>query len=123
MDEIIKKSSRIALLFLSFCIMLWALVPDWRIYSAGASLGVVASMANAYLLRKRVAWIGIVFKNNPNPPRRAGMGLASRLAMVLIAAMAAYRYPGYFHLPSVMYACFFMPITSLFVALLNNKKG
>lgn len=122
MDDILRKATRAALLFLSFCIMLWALLPDWRIYSAGAALGAAASLANAYLLRKRVAWIGIVFKENPNPPRRVGMGLASRLAMVLFAAMVAYRYPEYFHLPTVMYACFFMPLVSLFVAILNNRR-
>ncbi|MFC4599749.1 ATP synthase subunit I [Cohnella hongkongensis] len=122
MDDILRKASRVTLLFLSLCIMLWAVLPEWRIYTAGVSLGVAVSMINAYLLRKRVAWIGIVFKDNPNPPRRVGMGLASRLATVLIAAMAAYRFPEYLHLPSVMYSCFFMPVVSLFVAFLDNRR-
>ncbi|XID91154.1 ATP synthase subunit I [Paenibacillaceae bacterium WGS1546] len=122
MDEILRKASRAALLFLSLCIMLWALLPDWRIYTAGVSLGVAASLVNAYLLRKRVSWIGIVFKDNPDPPRRVGMGLGSRLAMVLLAAMIAYRFPETFHLPSVMYSCFFMPVVSLFVAFVDNRR-
>lgn len=122
MNDILRKSSRVAMLFLSLCIMLWAVLPDWRIYTAGVSLGVAASLVNAYLLRKRVAWIGIVFKDNPDPPRRVSMGLASRLAMVLLAAMVAYRFPEHFHLPSAMYSCFFMPVVSLIVAYLDNRR-
>ncbi|MFB9274616.1 ATP synthase subunit I [Cohnella cellulosilytica] len=123
MDEILTRSTRTACWFLAICLMCWAVLPEWRIYSAGVALGVSASLVNAFLLRKRVAWIGTLYKDNPNPPRKVGLGLASRLAMVLLATMLAYRFPDRFHLPSVLYSCFFMPVVSLFFAFLNNRRS
>jgi len=122
MDEILTKSTRAAFWLLAISLMVWAVRPEWRIYSAGVVLGVSASLVNAFLLRKRIAWIGTLYKDNPNPPRKVGLGLASRLAVVLLAAMLAYRYPDRFHLPSVLYSCFFMPVVSLFIAILRNRR-
>ncbi|MBN2980733.1 MULTISPECIES: ATP synthase subunit I [Cohnella] len=122
MDEILQRATRLALFFLAICLLVWAVVPEWRIYTAGVTLGVAASLVNSYLLRRRVNFIGTVFKNDSEPPRRVGMGMASRLATVLIATMAAYRFPDQFHLPSVLFSCFFMPIVLLFCAFVSNKR-
>ncbi|REK66546.1 MULTISPECIES: ATP synthase subunit I [Cohnella] len=122
MDELLQKATRAAFLFLAVCFLVWAAVPEWRVYAAGAVLGVVASLVNSFLLRRRVDLIGNVYKNNPNPPRRMGLGLAGRLATVLLAAMVAYRFPDRFHLPSVLFSCFFMPVVVLLFAYLGNKR-
>lgn len=123
MNELLRKSIRIATFFLSACFLVWAFLPDWRIYAAGVILGVVASVINGMMLRRRVDMIGTVFTNNPNAPRKASLGLASRLATVLLVAMVAYKYPETFHLPSVLLSCFFMPIVTLVLAYAGNRKN
>ncbi len=122
MNELLGKSIRIATFFLSACLLVWAFVPEWRIYSAGVMLGVASSVVNAIMLRRRVDLLGTVYRDNPNPPRRVSLGLAGRLATVLLASMLAYRKPEFFHLPSVLFACFFMPIVNLVLAYASSKR-
>jgi ATP synthase protein I len=120
MDEIWKRAIRVTLLFSACCLLIWAVVPEWRTVMAGLLLGAAASMMNALLLRKRVEWIGKAAAEKM--PRRAGAGLAGRLATVLLAAMIAHRYPEHFHLPTTLLACFFMPFAALACAYFLNKR-
>lgn len=122
MNELLSKATRTATLCLAAALMIWAIAPQARIYAAGAALGVLASIINMTMLRRRVELLGNVIKDNPESPRRVSLGMASRLATVLLVAMIAYRYPAWFHLPSAIFACFLMPIAALVHAFIDNKR-
>jgi len=121
MDEVMKKATRAALLFSACCLLVWAVVPEWRTVAAGLVLGLAASLSNAFLLRRRVDWMGKVVTELG--PRKMGLGLAGRLATILLVVMVAKKYPEQFSLPTTLIACFLMPFVTLAYAYFLNKRN
>ncbi|UVI29953.1 ATP synthase subunit I [Paenibacillus spongiae] len=121
MDEMMKKATRAALLFSACCLLVWAAVPEWRTVAAGLVLGLAASVSNTFLLRRRVDWIGKV--TAMQGPRKMSLGLAGRLATVLLAVMIAKKYPEQFSMPATLSACFIMPFVTLAYAYFLNKRN
>ncbi|MFD0714899.1 ATP synthase subunit I [Paenibacillus sp. GCM10027626] len=121
MDEMMNKAIRAALLFMACCLIVWGVVPEWRTVMAGMALGVLASVLNALMLRRRVEWIGRMVAEQGS--RKVGLGAAGRMAMVLLVAMLAYRYPEYFNLPAALLSCFLMPFVMLAYAFILNKRN
>ena len=120
MDDILKTAMRVAYVFVAACLLVWAIIPEWRTWTAGVMLGVAASAFNAYLLRRRVELLSV--KVTQGQPRKAGLGMAGRLATVLLAAMTAYRFPELFSLPATLLACFFVQVVAPFVAMIHNVR-
>ena len=121
MDEVMKNATRAALLFAACCLLVWAVVPEWRTIAAGLVLGLAASVSNTFLLRRRVDWMGKVVTELG--PRKMGLGLAGRLATILLVVMVAKKYPEQFSLPSTLIACFLMPFVTLAYAYFLNKRN
>ncbi|MBB3110583.1 ATP synthase protein I [Paenibacillus phyllosphaerae] len=120
MDEMFRKATRMAIYVIAVSLMAWAFAPTWRTVAAGIVLGVSASLMNALLLRRRVDWLGKITVEQG--PRKLGLGMAGRLATVLLAVLIAHRYPDDIHLPTTLFACFFMPFASLIFALIQSKR-
>lgn len=120
MDKIWRSTTRAALYFASLCLLIWVVFPEWKTVAAGLLLGLAASFMNALLLRRRVEFLGQAISSQGS--RKVGMGLASRLAMVLLAAMVALKFPDRFHIVAVLSACFFMSFAALAAAYYHNKK-
>lgn len=120
MDNLLNRAVRLALFFMAFCLLVWALMPGLRIYAAGALLGVAASWVNALLLRRRIEWVARQAASGDR--RRMGLGLIGRAATVLLAAMTAYRFPDMFHLPTVLAFSFFVQI-ALFAFMAVSGKS
>jgi len=119
MADIIRTAIRIALFFMSGSFILWAAMPEWRPVMAGLLLGSLVSITNALLLRKRVETLG---DERLEGRRRMGLGLASRLAMVLLAVMVAYRFPLLINLPATLSACFLIQLVAPLAALYNIRR-
>jgi ATP synthase protein I len=51
-----------------------------------------------------------------------GLGLGSRIAMVLLAAMIALKNPDMLNLPATLAACMMMPFMMLVSAFLHHKR-
>ncbi|WP_274362451.1 ATP synthase subunit I [Paenibacillus thermotolerans] len=119
MVEILNKAVRTALFFMSALLAAWALVPEGRTVAAGLILGTLASVVNAFLLRRRVEFLSNLAEQGVV---RKGMGLAGRLATVLLAVMVAKRYPEYFALPATLASCFFVQIAVFFTAIVHNNN-
>lgn len=121
MDDMLKKAVRAALFFMSALLAAWALVPEGRPVAAGLILGTSASVVNAFLLRRRIEFIGKTAAEHGK--RKMTLGLAGRLATVLLAVMTAYRFPELFALPAALASCFFVQLAVFFTAITNNKNG
>lgn len=119
-DNIFKTAMRGALIFAAACLLLWVIMPEWKSVCAGLLLGVFASFLNALMLRRRVEIVGRAMENRGM--RRMGLGLGSRVAMVLLVAMIAYKNPETFNLPATLAASMVMPFFSLVSALIHHKR-
>ncbi|AJY74567.1 ATP synthase subunit I [Paenibacillus beijingensis] len=120
MNDIMKTALRIALFIVSACLLAWAVIPEGRTIAAGLVLGMAAGSLNALLLRRRVEWVGQVAAGQG--ARKMGLGMAGRLATVLLAVMIAYKNPEYFSLPFTLSACFIMPFVILASGFVVNKR-
>lgn len=96
----------------------WAVVPEGRTVAAGLVLGTLGSLANAYLLRRRVDLIAQAAVENDG--RRVGLGMANRLAVILIVVMAAYRFPEHLSMPAAIAGCFYVQFAIFFTAFIHN---
>jgi len=123
MAELLGRALRTALFFMSALLAAWAFVPEGRTVAAGLLLGTVASVVNAFLLRRRVEQIGRMAAEGR--ARRAGSGLGARVATVLLAVLVAHRYPDWFSMPAVIAGCFFVQIAIFFAAIAqhNSRSG
>ncbi|QJC53827.1 ATP synthase subunit I [Paenibacillus albicereus] len=124
MNEVLKMTRSVVLLLFAVSLLIWGIVPEWRAAAAGCMLGIAAGSFNAFLLRRRVEWIGVMAQGDN--PRRAGMGMAGRLAMVLLVVMIAYRYPEDISLPAALASCFAVPFVILvcaFVTINRQNRG
>ncbi|OXM14178.1 ATP synthase subunit I [Paenibacillus herberti] len=120
MNEVLKMTKSAILLLLALCLLLWALLPDWRTVAVGCMLGIAAGSFNTVLLRRRVEWIGVMAQGDK--PKKASVGMAGRLAMVLLAVMIAYRYPEYVSLPATLASCFAVPFVILVCAFFMLRR-
>ncbi|WP_019535635.1 ATP synthase subunit I [Paenibacillus ginsengihumi] len=121
MDDVLNRALRVALFFVASCLLVWALFPAWKTLAAGLILGTLTSVMNALLLRRRVDLISRAVAEGQGA-KRMSLGLGSRLAMVLLAVMVAYRFPWHFHLIATLAACFLVQMVSLVIAFILNLK-
>ncbi|MFC4777883.1 ATP synthase subunit I [Paenibacillus sp. GCM10023252] len=120
MDNIMKTAMQAVLAIVTACLLLWALLPDLRTVAAGIIVGLAASSMNALLLRRRAEMVGHAAAGQGK--RRMGLGLGSRIAMILLATMVAYKNPETLHLPSVLAASIVVPLLVLASAYYHNSR-
>lgn len=118
MDDILRRAVRLSLFTMSALLMAWALFPDGRTVAAGLLLGVCGSLVNAFLLRRRVEMIARAALEGG---KRTGLGLASRLAVILLAVMVSHRFPDHFSLPATLAACFYVQFAVFILAAVHNR--
>jgi len=125
MDDLLKWPIRSAVLFICAALLLWAVYPPAKPITAGLILGILASLLNAALLRRRVelaAQIAAGLVGQDKPARRPGLGFISRTATVLLAAMIAYRYPQHFSIITAIAGSFYIPIATLVFGFTRNRS-
>ncbi|MFD0957852.1 ATP synthase subunit I [Paenibacillus chungangensis] len=126
MDNILRSAMRLLFFLMLACLVLWAAVPDWKTVSMGLLAGLAASAMNAFLLRRRIALVTDAALSEKR--KRRSLGFGNRIAMVLLLAMIAYRYPEVMSLPAALIGSMVMPFLILAAAIRhtikeNNGKG
>ncbi|GKU76950.1 ATP synthase subunit I [Paenibacillus sp. L3-i20] len=127
MDKMMKSATRIMLLLMSACLILWAVIPAWKPVMLGLLVGLAASAMNAFLLKRRVDMISMAAMEKGS--RKKGLGFGNRIATVLLVAMLAYRFPEDLNMPAGLIGSMVMPFILLAVAMVqtmkenNNGKG
>lgn len=122
MDKIIKSATRWLLYLLALVLILYAIFPSWRAVTLGLALGLLASLMNAFLLQRRVGMISESVMQEGTQTRRKGLGLGSRIAMILCVAMLGYRFPDIINLPAALAGSMVMPFLNLAAAIIHNAK-
>lgn len=118
MADMVRLAFRITLFFMSACWLLWAAAPSLRTVAAGLILGIAVSYTNTVLLRRRVEKLGEFAVGG----RKAGVGMTSRIATVLIGVMAAVRFPEVFNLPATISTSFLLQLAMPLIGLYFNKR-
>ncbi|OUM94921.1 MAG: hypothetical protein A9Z00_11745 [Thermobacillus sp. ZCTH02-B1] len=118
MDDILRRAVRLSLFTMAALLMAWALFPNGRDVAAGLLLGICASLVNAFLLRGRVQ---MIVRAALEGRKRRSLGLAARLAVILLAVMTSWRYPEHFSLPATLAACFYVQFAVFFLAAVHNR--
>jgi len=122
MDNLMKSATRWMLYFTAVCLILWAVVPTWKSVMLGLAVGLAASTMNAFLLRRRVAMIAEYTIQEGAQTKRRGLGFGNRIAMVLLVAMIAMKFPETLNLPAALAGSMVSPFVILVVALIHNLK-
>lgn len=120
MDNIIKSATRVLMFMMSACLILWAVMPEWKSIMLGLLAGLAASAMNAFLLKRRVGMISDAALEEGS--RRKGLGFGNRIATVLLVAMLAYRYPEILNMPAALLGSMVMPFIILTVAIIHTIK-
>lgn len=121
MADILKTATRIVLISMGVIMLIWAVVPNARTIALGLALGSIGSIVNATILQRRIERMAEVVSGE-SAPRRVGLGLGSRIAMVLLVVMIAYRFPEQINLPAALAACFLVQVMSPFAAVWHNIR-
>ncbi|WP_020619475.1 ATP synthase subunit I [Paenibacillus daejeonensis] len=120
MDNLMRGATRSALFFVTGCLVAWFIVPEGRTVAAGLILGVLASLMNALLLKRRIDRLEQVIREGR--PRRVGIGTGARFASVLLVALIALRFPDNFNLPAAVLASFYVQFAVLVTAFMHNLR-
>lgn len=121
MDDLgglVRKVVRITSLFLSFCLVAWAFLPEGRPVFAGLVIGTTASLINAIFLSGRVKRIADFALG---AGRKTGAGFWTRAAVALLAVFAANRFPDV-DLYAVVAGLFFVQLATLLLGIISNAK-
>ncbi len=121
MDNIVKKAMQATLYLVVVCLFVWALFPKWSLVASGVILGSAASAVNALLLRRKIEYLGHIATGVGK--KRLGIGLGSRVSMILLVVMIAYRFPLHFNLIATLVACFFVQYFVWASALVNSIRN
>lgn len=119
MNVFMRYIYRSAMLFVSGCLLVWALFPDLKPIAAGLVLGTLISLINARILGYKIHKLTEVALANSR--KRGNTGLIGRISMVLIGTMTSLRFPQ-FDLYATVIGFFFVQAASLVLGFLLNAR-
>ena len=118
----LKTTFRLSIFLLSFTLMGWALLPEYRSYIAGFMLGTVVSIVNScYLALKihKISEAGI-----RREKQKVNIGFITRASLALLAVVAAIKYEQ-IEFSTTLAGLFTVQIIALFVgvaAVIRQRK-
>lgn len=90
LNSYVKHVTRFTLVFMSICLLVWALFPSIRIYAAGLILGTAVSLLNTrYLSVKIMQMSELVIQRER---KRFNLGFLTRAAIALLTVMLALKW-------------------------------
>lgn len=112
---------RVFYIWLAGCLMVWAVFPSFKTYSAGLILGSSVSFLNALFLGRKVHFISETVVQQK--AARINIGFLSRICFMLLAVMVVIKFPQ-FDLLFTMIGFMFAPLTAFIVgfAVLHHKR-
>lgn len=117
----LKTVQRIAIFFLSFCFMGWAIAPNERELFAGLILGTLVSLINARYLAWKIEQLTQAILDKSG--RKINMGFITRAATALLAVVVAYRFQEHVALSTTIAGLFFVQLATLLLGIISNIKA
>lgn len=116
---IVNTITRIAFIFMSASLLIWAFAPDYRAESLGFLLGVVIGLINIRYLAVKVIRITESVANQQN--KRFSLGFVTRLCLGLIGIMVAVRFEEV-SLEATIVGLFLMPVLLIPVSIILSTR-
>ncbi|EPY09555.1 MULTISPECIES: ATP synthase subunit I [Paenibacillus] len=120
MASMVRAVTRVTLLLLSAFILGWAVAPEYRIYTAGLTLGTAAGLAYAHYLSIKVRQIAEMAASQEK--RRYSFGFVTRMCIVLLAVMFAIKFEQHISLVATIVGFFITQLLSIFVSIIWASK-
>ncbi|MCZ8514820.1 ATP synthase subunit I [Paenibacillus filicis] len=117
----LKTVQRIAIFFLSFCFMGWALAVNARPLFAGLILGTAVSWMNARYLAWKIGQLTTAVLEKSG--RKINMGFITRAATSLLAVVIAYRFQEHVALSTTLAGLFFVQLATLLLGIFSNLRA
>jgi ATP synthase protein I len=117
--EAMRKTFRYAIICVAITAILWALLPQERLFLQSLLLGYAGSLLNGSILLNKTWRVGLSVENPAIRPR--GTGMASRLAVVAIAVFLTIRFPHLFVLSGVLIGIFLFQVLGFFFVYRSFK--
>lgn len=122
MDKLMKTALRGMMVLMAISLMLYVVVPQWKTIALGLFCGFLASTMNAFLLQRRISLVTEAAVREGEKTKRRGLGFGNRIAMVLLLAMIAYRYPDIINLPAALAGSMVMPFLLLVAGIIHTVQ-
>jgi ATP synthase protein I len=122
MDEFpqtLKTVQSITMFFLSFCLVGWAVLVDYRPYFAGLLIGTCASLINSRHLGWKITKLTKVALDNSG--RKVNMGFLTRAAIAALAVVVSIRYEQ-FAFSTALAGLFFTQLATLVLGIISARK-
>lgn len=102
-----RQTFRYAFFFMAGCVILWALLPEHRVFLQSVFTGMFASTINGAVLFSK-AW-----KTTTPGSRARGTGMLQRFVMVAFVAYLTVRFPEIFVLSGALIGLFLIQLVSI----------
>lgn len=102
-----RQTFRFSFYFMAGCVILWALLPEYKVFLQSVFVGMFASTINGAVLFSK-AW-----KITQPSSRARGTGMVQRFVMVAFVAYLTVRFPELFVLSGVLVGLFLIQVLSL----------
>jgi ATP synthase protein I len=109
---------RIFMLILSFCLVCWALLTEFRPYFAGLILGILVSMMNAKYLAWKIEKLSEPLKSSKKMSRM-NIGFLTRASVVALAGLIAIRFEQHFQISTAIIGFFFAHFVSYVIFIVK----
>ncbi|MCL6458628.1 MAG: ATP synthase subunit I [Gorillibacterium sp.] len=116
---LLRRVIRFALWFMFICAVIGMIFPDLRPYAFGLIVGTIASVISAWNLGSKTE--KFTQQIIVNTKKRMGLGFTTRIFIVLIATIIAYRAP-MVDLIGMVIGLTFVPLTTIVVGIFTNSK-
>jgi len=109
-----RLTFRYMFICMSIAAILWAVLPEHRLFLQSLLLGMIGSLLNGTILLSKTLRVGQMAINPA--VRLRGTGMLQRMLVAMIAVFCTIRFPHLFALPGVLIGLFlFQAISFLFV--------
>ena len=119
LTALLRKVFRIALWFMLICALTGIILPALRPYAFGLIVGTAASVVSAWNLGSKTEVFTQQIINNTK--KRMNLGFTTRILVVLIATMIAYKAP-MVDLIGMVVGLVFVPLTTVVMGIFTGLR-
>lgn len=115
----LKTIYRISLSLFSVCLLVWAVIPEYRSLVAGLMLGMLVSLLNIWYLSMKIRQLSALAREGTR--RRFNLGFLTRASMAVLAVMFAVKLEQ-IDLAATIVGLFYAPSAILVLGILSRHS-
>ncbi|NDI36844.1 ATP synthase subunit I [Chengkuizengella sediminis] len=121
LSALTKNAYKITIYVLVACFVTWALLPHYRVYSAGLILGILVSLINARYLQWKIELMSEVAIKKLK--RRVNDGFMTRASLSLIAVVISIKFEQHIAFSTTLAGLFFVQSLTFILGIISIKNS